>query len=129
MKGFILKSDWTTIKNLFLVAFIFVLFFSCTSSTNTAKVKMKVDSQTAHVNLGSDVVKVGDTVKLYKNECEAFRGIIDSSQGDTVHCDVEYLGSGVVSRLFNNEYSEIKTDGSFEITKGIFVKKEEVYSE
>lgn len=125
----LIDQNFHTIKNILLLIFILVLAFGCSTQNSTAKVKMKIDNKTAHVTLGSSSVQIGDKVNLYKQKCEGYSGIINLSGAETPKCDLKLVGTGTVSRLFNEKYSEIKTDGSFKIEKGILVQKQEIYSE
>jgi hypothetical protein len=112
MKTTLKNLDWTTIKNILLLIFILIITMGCTSKPTTGKVKFRVTSDIAHIDLGIDKVKVNDKVYLYQNHC-------DSS--DSKVCKLDFVGAGKVTKLFNKSYSEIRTDGSFVLFKDFVV--------
>jgi len=84
-------------------------------------VAMKIDEETAHVCLGEKDVKVGDDLYFYKSVCPG--GV---PGGDYATCQLKVLGKGFVTKLLNNHYSEVKTDGTFKFEEGVLVQKEKL---
>lgn len=120
MRNTFSSLDWTTTKNILLVLFILLLTASCTSHSATGKIKFRVTSDVAHIDLGIDKVNVNDKVYLYQNHCEPL---------DSKICKLDYVGAGKVTKLFNKSYSEIRTDGSFALFKDFVVATSPVLSE
>lgn len=107
-----------------LVSIIAVLTLSsCAHNFMRGTVAMKTSKKKAHVCLGDNDVKVGDKVDFYTNRCRGFSGGGREDGGGDAVCEMEVLGSGVVTKLLNSHYSEIKTDGSFELSEGTLVQK------
>lgn len=129
MYKFFSKQDFTLIKSLLIVMFVSIYLYSCTSSDKTSEVKMKVDNKTAHISLGSSEVVIGDKVYFYQSKCGAVNNLVTHNLGDGDRCELNYLGEGKIKRLFNEKYSEVETDGQFQLEKGILVRKKELYSE
>lgn len=120
MKNLIQSLDWTTTKNILLVTFIIIILASCTSHSKTGKIKFRITSNVAHIDLGIDKVKVNDKVYLYQNHC----GFNNLST-----CKLDYVGAGKVTKLFNKSYSEIRTDGTFAMFKDFVVATKPLMSE
>tara|TARA_B100001971_G_scaffold215148_1_gene258343 strand:- start:4566 stop:4847 length:282 start_codon:yes stop_codon:yes gene_type:complete len=88
-------------------------------------VAMKTDKKTAHVCLGNNDVKVGETLNFYTNKCTGGGGGGGADRdGDVRECEMETLGTGTVTKLLNNHYSEVTTDGSFKFGEGTLVQKQ-----
>lgn len=120
MKTTLENLDWTTTKNILLILFILVISTGCTSKSATGKIKFRVTSDVAHIDLGIDKVKVNDKVYFYQNHCDSL---------ESTNCKLDYVGAGKVTKLFNKSYSEIRTDGSFTLFKDFVVATKPVLSE
>ena len=99
-----------------------IFLTACASTNDRGTVAMKLKDGTAHVCLGNNDVKVGDSVMFYNNVCT---GIITGGREGSYNrtCDLEEVGKGNVTRLLNKHYSVISTDQSFDITEGMLVQK------
>lgn len=109
----------------FLVATVTTLLLSsCAHNFMRGTVAMKTDKTTAHVCLGDNDVKVGETLNFYTNKCTGVGGGGADRDGDVIECEMEILGTGTVTKLLNNHYSEVTTDGSFKFGEGTLVQKQ-----
>lgn len=80
-----------------------------------AKVSMKIDSAHAQIQTKNISVKEGDHVALYEEVC----------QGPKVKlCRKEKVGSGVVSRVINENASEIQVEGNMKLKEGLLIEKQ-----
>ena len=96
----------------------------CASSKHSSMrgtVALKASESKAFVCLGEDSVKVGDEIIFYSNECSNY-GIGEYSD---IQCKMSKVGSGTVSKLLNNHYSEVKTNGNFKFKEGTLVERAE----
>jgi len=100
-----------------------LLLSSCAHNFMRGTVAMKTNEKTAHVCLGNNDVKVGDKLNFYTNHCVGTSAAREES-GPDKECKMEVTGTGIVSKLLNSHYSEVKTDGSFKITEGTLVQKQ-----
>ena len=94
---------------------------SCAHKMMRGTVAMKTDNKTAHVCLGENDVKVGDSVEFYQNHCIGGGGGPDV--GGEYDCELRVLGFGTVKKILNNHYSEVETNGSFKFREGTLVQK------
>lgn len=83
-------------------------------------VAMKTSDTTAHVCLGENDVKVGDKLEFSRISCLGSGG---GGQGGDSECVMELLGTGTVSKILGNHYSEVKTNKKFKFSKGTLVQK------
>lgn len=97
---------------------IMSLFVSATafaSLPQQGKVSMKIDSTSAQIKTQNMSVKEGDKVNLIAEVC----------QGPKVQlCHKEKVGTGVVSRVINENASEIKVEGNAKIKEGMLIEKQ-----
>ena len=98
-----------------------VFISSCAHSFMRGTVAMKIDDKTAHVCLGEKDVNIGDKLKFFHFECEKHAN--DWVEDDYMDCMSKKTGAGVVTRILNVHYSEVRTDGSFEFSEGTMVEK------
>ena len=111
-------------KTLLMTATMALLLTSCAHNFMRGTVAMKMDKKTAHVCLGKNDVKIGDKLEFYTNKCIGVQGNARESGEDVRVCEMEVIGTGKVTKLLNNHYSEVKTDGSFKLTEGTLVQKQ-----
>ena len=113
-------------KTILMVTTLAILLTSCAHNFMRGTVAMKTDKKTAHVCLGNNDVKLGDKIDFYSNQCTGYTdgGRRDERGGDTRECKMKILGTGTVTKLLNNHYSEVKTDGSFKLSEGTLVQKQ-----
>ena len=83
-------------------------------------VAMKMDKNTAHVCLGENDVTKGDKVIFYNNQCDRNDTRKEGVKG---LCKMENIGVGLVSKILNSHYSEVKTEGDFNFSEGTLVQK------
>ena len=107
-------------KKLLILLLGAIFLTSCAHKMMRGTVAMKTDNKTAHVCLGENDVKVGDSVEFYQNVCAGIGGIDDA--GDST-CELKILGNGTVKKILNNHYSEVETNGSFKFREGTLVQK------
>ena len=103
---------------IFCIPFI---LFSCASSHTLMRgtVAMKISKDKAHVCLGDNMVKKGDLVVFYENDCI---GTGSENGGGTV-CTLKKTGEGEVLKTLNSHYSVIKTTSKFSFDEGTLVQK------
>jgi hypothetical protein len=112
-------------KTILMTFTLALLLTSCAHNFMRGTVAMKTDKKTAHVCLGNNDVKIGDKIDFYTNQCTGHSGGgRDEGEGDVRECKMEILGTGTVSKILNNHYSEVKTDGSFQLAEGTLVQKQ-----
>ena len=109
-------------KKIITTLAITLLVSSCAHQFMRGTVAMKTDKQTAHVCLGNNDVKVGEKLDFYTNKCTGISG--GTEDIDPRDCEMKILGSGTVTKLLNSHYSEVKTDGSFNLTEGTLVQRQ-----
>ena len=108
-------------KNICL-AVLLLGVIGCASNKHTSMrgtVALKAGESKAFVCLGEDTVKLGDEIIFYSNKCTNY-GIGEYSD---IQCEMNKIGSGNVSKLLNNHYSEVKTNGSFKFEEGTLVER------
>ena len=106
----------------FLILLLGTTFLtSCAHKMMRGTVAMKTNNKTAHVCLGENDVKIGDTLEFYTNRCTATGGARED--GDIRECELKILGTGTVTKLLNNHYSEVRASGSFKFKEGTLVQK------
>lgn len=78
-------------------------------------VTMTIDSSHAQISAKNLSVKEGDRVALYEKVC----------QGPKVQlCYKEKVGTGVISRVINENASEIHVEGTADLKTGLIIEKE-----
>jgi hypothetical protein len=101
-----------------------IILLSCASNNHKymrGTVAMKLDNKTAHVCLGDNEVKKGETVTFYLNKCKLTD--LDDRMGSSSICHLENIGTGIVKKILNNHYSIITTSGNFNFNEGTLVQK------
>lgn len=97
---------------------IMSLFVSATAFASTpqqGKVTMKIDSSSAQIKTQNLSVKEGDKVNLIAETC----------QGPKVQlCSKKKVGTGVVSRVINENASEVKFEGDVKVKEGMLIEKQ-----
>jgi hypothetical protein len=78
---------------------------------------MKIDPTTAHVCLGNSEVAVNDSVRLYKNVCEAARDRRPSV------CTKTAVGDGTVTQLLDEHYSVVTFPVGTPFEEGYTIEK------
>ncbi|MBK26986.1 MAG: hypothetical protein CME70_23485 [Halobacteriovorax sp.] len=111
-------------KKLITFTTLALVLSSCSSAMRhkfmRGTVAMKVDNKTAHVCLGENEVKKGDKISFYYQSCDRPDPEDPGLKG---LCTLEQIGTGKITRTFNNHYSEVTTDGSFKFSKGTLIQK------
>ena len=85
---------------------------------------MKINDSEAHVGLGSDEVKQGDSIALFKNKCGRPPGGL-SQEGvynDPV-CQKIPLGDGEITRVLNRQFSVARIAPGVEFDESTIVEK------
>lgn len=85
-----------------MLPFLYVgglLVSGCTVARGT--VVMKASEEVAHVSLGSEDVESGDGVGVFRHQCKA----LVAKKLRT--CERKSLGSGTVTEVLNEKYSEV----------------------
>lgn len=92
---------------LVLTIFAVGLLAGCAPSTHRGSVAMKIDERSAHVCLGADEVKLGDSLRILRNVCTS--NPVPNSKGASrtkgVQCDLKLIGYGKITEVLNNHYS------------------------
>lgn len=78
-----------------------VLVSGCTQTVARGTVVMKTSEEMAHVSLGRADVESGDKVGVFRHRCEA----LVAKKPRT--CERKSLGSGTVTEVLNEKYSEV----------------------
>lgn len=105
-----------------LFLMITALFISSCASHQMMRgnVAMKLSKDKAHICLGDNEVKLGDTINFYNSECVDYDNTKEGLDG---LCKLVLLGSGTVNKTLNSHYSEVSTNGDFEFKEGTMVEK------
>ena len=116
-------------KKIFIISMILILS-GCAHTFMRGTVAKKISAKKAVICLGSNDVKVGNIVKFEESVCSHSAGIgnptvheladAGSIGGYTEHtgygqsqCELINLGRGKVTRLINDHYSVVETNGDF----------------
>ena len=83
---------------------------------------MKISDREAHVCMGTDEVKPGDQVALYKSVCTPLKG--PDQDAATSGCKKVKVGNGKVESILNEHYSVVKVDSGVLFEEGTIVEKE-----
>jgi hypothetical protein len=75
------------------------------------KVVMKISGEESHVNLGDGVVREGDKVAILREECPESLVGKNIPAVKATHCQTVKRGEGMVTRVLNDKYSIISTQG------------------
>jgi hypothetical protein len=87
-----------------MLPFLYVgcmLVSGCAQSVARGTVVMKASEEVAHVSLGREDVGNGDRVGVFRHRCEA----LVAKKLRT--CERKALGSGTVTEVLNEKYSEV----------------------
>ena len=107
-------------KSILILSALAMTMAGCGHAMMRGTVAVKAGKNEAQVCLGDNVVKTGDKVAFFKNNCKS----IACGAGDKESlCDLVKLGEGTVSRTLNSHYSMVKTDGTFSFNEGTLVEK------
>lgn len=104
--------------NLILAIFAASLLGGCTPSAHRGSVAMKLDDGLAHMCLGADEVKPGDSIKVLRNICT--NNSTPNSKGAIrtkgVQCELKLIGQGKITEILNNHYSvaTIEAQGGYQ---------------
>lgn len=98
-----------------------LVLISCATGSKYKRgsVAMKISETIAHINLGKKIVKVGDDIQFYYNDCEHFDF---KKEGLDALCTLKKIGKGKVTKLMGAHYSTVKTDGTFNFKEGTLVQ-------
>lgn len=112
-------------KKILILLALPMIITSCAHTLMRGTVAMKINKNEAHVCLGDNAVKSGDTVAFFKNDCKSISagGSGEKGGGREIECSLIKLGEGTVSKTLNNHYSLVKTDGTFSFDEGTLVEK------
>lgn len=97
-------------------AFLILTAISSFSYANVqGGITMRVDTNTAQVELNTAKVQEGDRVAIYQEVC----------QGPKVSlCSQQKVGSGVISKILSENRAEIKSENAISPNEGLVVIKE-----
>ena len=90
--------------------------------THRGSVVMKMQNGEAHVCLGNSQVKTGDAVTLVRHECKAQK-LGSRSGASEFNCSPVVLGTGVVSKVYDEHYSVVKFPTELNFKEGDLVEK------
>ena len=107
------------ILTLAIVSSMLLLTTGCASGVKRGAVAMKVSDTVAHVSLGSDEVKIGDTVTLFRSDC---RHIASSKKSKRSECTKRKVGKGIVKETINKDYSVVEADAGVSLAEGDVVE-------
>ena len=116
-------------KRVFYILTPFLLT-SCAHTFMRGTVAKKINSREAIVCLGSNEVKLGDTIKFQESVCswtpthsitmheEVTSGPYSEQTGyGSSNCELIHLGRGKVVEIINDHFSVVKTKGDFQFKK------------
>ena len=83
-------------------------------TTMRGSVVMKIDETEAHVCLGKDEVKVGDSVHLFHNDCTG---------GKASQCRRVAIADGQVVQLLNEHYSLVRFPAGTAFAEGDTIER------
>jgi len=108
-------------NKLLLITMLFILA-SCAGKHTFMRgsVVMKVNKTQANICMGVNEVKLNDAVVFEKHKCKKLVSKVDDHE---VECSKRILGTGTVTKLLNNHYSQVTTNGSFNFHEGTLVVK------
>ncbi len=97
-------------------AFLILTAISSISYANVqGGITMRVDTNTAQVELNTAKIQEGDKVGIFQEVC----------QGPKVSlCSQQRIGSGVVSKILSENKAEIKSENPLSPNEGLVVIKE-----
>ncbi len=101
---------------------ILLLSLSACAATHRGSVAMKVSDTEAHVCLGPDEVKVGDTVAAYRNDCNRVSQSKTQARVPQT-CEKKFLGNGMITQLLNEHYSLAQFPASIGFKEGDVVER------
>lgn len=99
-----------------LLLIIAAFFVSCATTNHTfmkGSVAMKVDDKKGIACLESHLVKVGDKLDLYNNDCSSSKG-----KEGAATCKLVKAGEAKITRLVNDHYSEFETTSPVQFSEG-----------
>ena len=103
-----------------------LLLTSCAHTFMRGTVAKKINSKKAIICLGSDEVKVGDTVKFQESSCSwspthnitmhelSIGGYSEQTGYGHAKCELLNLGRGTVVEIINDHFSVVETKGGFQ---------------
>ena len=103
-------------KNLIGIMMVLALT-GCAHSQMRGNVAMKISEDEAHICLGSEQVKVGDKIELYRNQCN------HSKLAEVNSCKMVELGEGEITKVLNEHYSVMKVNSGVKFEEGTLVQK------
>lgn len=112
-----------------------LLLTSCAHTFMRGTVAKKINSKKAIICLGSDEVKIGDTIKFQESVCswtpthsitmheKVTSGLYSEQTGyGSSNCELIHLGRGTVVEIINDHFSIVKTKGDFQFKKSTQVE-------
>ena len=106
-------------KTRYLLGLLVGLSVTGCSAIHRGVVAMKVSDTVAHVCLNKDEVRLGDSVKLYRNVCST-RVL---SKHVLTKCEKRLLGTGSVTEILNEHYSVVSVPAGTDLKEGDFVER------
>lgn len=104
------------------LASIVLLGAGCASQmVHRGVIAMKMSDTEAHVGMGSNEIKAGDHIKLYRNVCTGGSGRRESGTERT--CRKESLGHGKISKILTPDYSVVEFPAGTKFSEGDTIEK------
>lgn len=113
-------KPFTKLSCLALSVFAVSLASGCAHSSHVrGSVALKHSAQEADVCIGSNEIKEGDKVALFRNKCTG-----SNAKGIQRTCEKVKLGEGTVSHVIDEHYSTIKIEPGVSFEEGTVVEKQ-----
>lgn len=108
------------LSSLVVSVFALSLASGCAHSSHIrGSVALKHSAQEADVCIGSNEIKEGDKVVLFRNKCTG-----SAAKGIQRTCEKVKLGEGTVSHVIDEHYSTIKIEPGVSFDEGTVVEKQ-----
>ena len=97
---------------------ICLFMFGC-ATTPTSLVRQPIGNQQAIVQLGTDAIKTGDRVELFKETCRE----VTRKDFTTTRCDKASRGMASVLEIKSPQEAIIKADSGVSLEQGLVIEK------
>lgn len=96
----------------------------CSTQTRPSEVAMKIDDTVAHVSFQPGELKVGDRLKIDREECTSAREKQSSRVRIKTSCHTQTIGTGTLTEILNDHYGVARMDKPVVFKEGDKVLKD-----
>ncbi len=82
-----------------------ILVGGCATGVERGVIAMKISEQEAHIDLGSNQVAVGDSLRVFRSDCPPGFVGTKSQRLMAPGCEKRFVGTGTVTELLSKDYS------------------------